>query len=145
MSTSISRPSSSSVPTFSYPPSPGNLSEYIHVQEWVDIDVEMRHFVVLAQDHKKLPIEKIVYTCYESKDDNHFSQFNRFDEATCLKTRFGGDEKALSEAKRKASELIKRLVYALRGECSEIPPVLRFDVLAHRSGKGKANVMIGRT
>ncbi|CAD7934232.1 unnamed protein product [Amoebophrya sp. A25] len=123
---------------------PGNLSEYVHVQEWVDIDVEMRHFVVLPQDHLSgIKIEKIVYTCYESKSEQHFSSFNRFDRETCLQKKFHNDEKALAEAEKKAYDLITRLYYALRGECSEMPPVIRFDVLAHRSRAGCANVMIG--
>eukprot|EP00392_Amoebophrya_sp_AT5.2_P000143 g143.t1 len=122
---------------------PGNLSEFVHVQEWVDIDVEMRHFVVLPNDHGKIKVEKIVYTCYENKADNHFSSFNRFDRATCLEKKFHNDEKALAEAERLAHGLITRLYYALRGECAEMPPALRFDVLAHRSGPGSARVMIG--
>ncbi|CAD7969549.1 unnamed protein product [Amoebophrya sp. A120] len=122
---------------------PGNLSEFVHVQEWVDIDVEMRHFVVLPTGHKSINIEKIVYTCYESKSENHFSSFNRFDRETCLVKKFNGDEAALAEAERLAKELITRLYYALRAECAEFPPCLRFDVLAHKYAPGKARVMIG--
>jgi len=135
---------------------PGNKADTVHVQEFVDIDVEMRHFVVLpkycgrkvdnleGREESTLPnIEKVVYTCYESSDENHFSDFNRFDRETCVKNRFKGDDSALADAEAKAKELIGRLLIALRGESCEMPPVLRFDILAKRTGPGKAKVAIG--
>merc|ERR1712046_161348 len=125
---------------------PGNIMDFCHVQEWVDIDVEMRHFVVLppANSGYELPkIEKIVYTAYESKADNHFSSFNRFDRNHCVSNKYKNDSAALQDAENKAQELIHKLYFALRGECSEIPPVIRFDVLAKRTGPGKSKIMIG--
>jgi hypothetical protein len=38
---------------------------------------------------------------------------------------------------------IKLKFNSSRGQCSELPPILRFDVLAHHAGKGVANVRIG--
>lgn len=123
---------------------PGNLMEYCLVQEWVDIDVEMRHFVVFPRGHDgEWKVETIVYTCYESKQDGHFSSFNRFGREDALKKTFASDDAALRDAEAQALELIGNLQVFLRGECAEMPPVLRFDVLAHREGPGKASVMIG--
>jgi len=71
---------------------PGNLMEYCIVQEWVDIDVEMRHFVVLPKNGDDIKIEKIVYTCYESKAEGHFSSFNKFGREDAVKKTFEGDD-----------------------------------------------------
>lgn len=134
----------------------GNRADLVLVQEFVEIDVEMRCFVVLPEfcgtkidaDTRKAKfcgtnIEKIVYTCYESSEENHFSDFNRFDRATCVKNRFNGDEKALQDAEDQAKILIARLLVALRGECAEMPPVLRFDILTRKVGPGKSEIMVG--
>merc|ERR1711964_548795 len=88
-------------------------------------------------------VNKIVYTAYESKADNHFSSFNRFDRHACLKNCFKGDAKALDEAEAKSEQLIQRFMYYLLSENAELPAVMRFDVLAHHTGVGSASVRIG--
>ena len=88
-------------------------------------------------------VEKVVYTSYESHEDEHFSNFNKFSREVAVKNCMHGDEAALKMAERKSKELIERLFVALRGECAEMPPVIRFDILVTHLGPGQASVSVG--
>merc|ERR1712226_971141 len=88
---------------------PGSLVDLVLVQEWVDFDVEMRHFIVEADldDPQSLRPKKIVYTIMKI-EDNCFREFDRFDRAQCLKQCFQNDEAAMADAEQQAQELIGR-------------------------------------
>eukprot|EP00927_Polykrikos_kofoidii_P021995 TRINITY_DN20660_c0_g1_i1.p1 TRINITY_DN20660_c0_g1~~TRINITY_DN20660_c0_g1_i1.p1 ORF type:complete len:619 (+),score=102.47 TRINITY_DN20660_c0_g1_i1:82-1938(+) len=124
---------------------PGSLVDLVFVQEWVDFDVEMRHFIVEADLSKPetLKPKKIVYTVMKSVTDNCFREFDRFERAGALKQCFQLDDAALADAERQAQGLIIRWLSWLQAQCSELPPVVRFDILAKRTGPGQAKVMTG--
>merc|ERR550514_1514473 len=49
---------------------PGSLMDFVFVQEWVDFDVEMRHFVVepLIEDPRTWKAKKIIYTVFKNEE-----------------------------------------------------------------------------
>lgn len=125
----------------------GSEMDYVFVQEWVDFDVEMRHFVVDgdAEDPSTWNPKKIVYTSFNamSKDGNRFTSFDRFDRETCVQRCFLGDDASLQSAERQSELLIGQWLKWFQGVCSETPTVLRFDILAKRTGPGQARVTTG--
>jgi hypothetical protein len=124
---------------------PGSLVDLVFVQEYIDFDVEMRHFIVEADLHKPetLKPKKIIYTVFKSKDDGCFRNFDRYDRKGCLKTCFAGDDAALADAERQAEELICRWLQWLQASTHELPTVTRFDIMAKRLGPGRAQVTTG--
>merc|ERR1719337_344932 len=86
---------------------PGSLMEYVFVQEWVDFDVEMRHFIVEPDLTKPstLKPKKIIYTVFKSQEGGSFRDFDRYDRKGCLKTCFQEDDAALADAEQQAEEL----------------------------------------
>lgn len=124
---------------------PGSLVDLVFVQEWVDFDVEMRHFIVepdLDNPETWKP-KQIVYTVFKSRDEGSFRNFDRYDRKNCVKTCFQNDDEALADAERQAEELIDRWLHWLQGQTAELPVVCRFDIMAHRIGPGKAVVTTG--
>ncbi|CAE7029019.1 unnamed protein product [Symbiodinium natans] len=124
---------------------PGNLCDQIFVQEWLDFDVEMRHFVVEAnyQDPQSWKPKQIIYTVFKSKEDNSFRNFDRYDRLGCLGKCFQNDDAALADAERQAEALIARWIQWLQAQTHQLPVVVRFDIVAKRTGPGKAVVHTG--
>lgn len=124
---------------------PGSFMEFVFVQEWVDFDVEMRHFIVEPDLHKPATCrpKKIIYTVFKSREHGSFRDFDRYDRKGCLRTCFANDDAALADAETQAEELINRWLAWLQAQSHELPVVVRFDILAKRAGPGKANVMTG--
>jgi len=124
---------------------PGSLVDLVLVQEWVDFDVEMRHFIVEPnlEDPQSLRPKKIIYTVMKSVEDNCFREFDRFDRQRCLQSCFEADDAALADAEKQAEVLIHRWLGWLQAQTCELPTVVRFDILAKRTGPGTANVMTG--
>jgi hypothetical protein len=124
---------------------PGSFMEFVFVQEWVDFDVEMRHFIVEPDLSKPqtLKPKKIIYTVFKSQDSGSFRDFDRFDRKGCLKQCFQNDDAALADAEWQAEELIQRWLNWLQAQTHELPVVTRFDILAKRIGPGKAKVTTG--
>jgi len=124
---------------------PGSFMEFVFVQEWVDFDVEMRHFIVEADLSKPATLKpkKIIYTVFKSKDSGSFRDFDRFDRKDCLKTCFQNDDAALADAEAQSQVLMERWLRWLQAQSHELPVVIRFDILAKRTGPGKAKVMTG--
>merc|ERR1712190_70562 len=124
---------------------PGSLVDLVFVQEWVDFDVEMRHFVVEADlaNPATLKPKQIIYTVFKSREEGSFRNFDRYDRKSCLQTCFQNDEAALADAERKAEELIVRWLQWLQAQSHELPVVVRFDILAKRLGPGRAAVTTG--
>jgi len=124
---------------------PGSFMEFCFVQEWVDFDVEMRHFIVEPELSKPATWKpkKIIYTVFKSKESNSFRDFDRFDRKGCLKSCFQNDDAALADAEAQAEELIGRWLQWLQAQTHEMPVVTRFDILAKRTGPGTAKVMTG--
>eukprot|EP00933_Yihiella_yeosuensis_P047462 TRINITY_DN4329_c0_g6_i1.p1 TRINITY_DN4329_c0_g6~~TRINITY_DN4329_c0_g6_i1.p1 ORF type:complete len:572 (-),score=80.14 TRINITY_DN4329_c0_g6_i1:140-1777(-) len=124
---------------------PGSLCDYVFVQEWVDFEVEMRHFIVepdLERPETWTP-KQIVYTIFKNKEEGSFRNFDRFDRKTCLHRCFLNDELAMQDAERQAQELINRWLHWLQCQTSEMPTVTRFDIMAKRVGPGRASVTTG--
>lgn len=124
---------------------PGSLMDHCFVQEWVDFDVEMRHFVVEADlsDPMSWKPKKIVYTVMKNVEDGCFRNFDRFDRGQCLATCFHHDDAALIDAEQQAEELIHRWLQWLAAQSADSPVVVRFDILAKRLGPGRAAVTTG--
>jgi hypothetical protein len=124
---------------------PGSLIEHVFVQEWVNFDVEMRHFVVepRLEDPQSIKAKKIVYTVFKTQEEGSFRNFDRYDRKGCLGACFANDDAALADAEQKAEELIGRWLRWLQGISHELPVVTRFDILAKRVGPGKAQVTTG--
>jgi len=124
---------------------PGSFMEFCFVQEWVDFDVEMRHFIVEADLSKPQTLrpKKIIYTVFKSRDHGSFRDFDRFDRKQCLRTCFAGDDAALADAEMQSEQLIGRWLQWLQAQCSELPVVVRFDILVKRVGPGKAVITTG--
>jgi hypothetical protein len=124
---------------------PGSFVDLVFVQEWVDFDVEMRHFVVEADLTKPetLKPKKIIYTVFKSKDEGSFRNFDRYDREKCLSTCFENDDAALADAERQAEELIVRWIEWLQAQTHELPVVTRFDIMAKRTGPGTARITTG--
>ncbi|CAE8651972.1 unnamed protein product, partial [Polarella glacialis] len=124
---------------------PGSLVDLVFVQEWVEFDVEMRHFIVEADfaNPQSLKPKQIVYTVFKTKEEGSFRNFDRYDRPTCLKMCFKNDDAALADAERQAQELINRWMQWLQGITHELPTVVRFDIMAKRLGPGKAAVHTG--
>lgn len=123
---------------------PDNWMDFLLVQEFIDFDVEMRHYVVSPTGHEITPpIRKIVYTKFQRVSSGRFCQFDRFDRPDCVKKYFGNDEAAMRDAEEKSKVLIGRWLQWLRAESAELPVFLRFDIMAKRVGPGKAKVTTG--
>lgn len=124
---------------------PGSFVDLVFVQEWVDFDVEMRHFIVEPDlsNPQSLKPKRIIYTVFKSREQNSFRNFDRYDRKTCLKACFQNDEAALADGERQAEELIIRWLQWLQAQTHELPVVTRFDVLTKRLGPGRAAVTIG--
>lgn len=124
---------------------PGSFLEFAFVQEWVDFDVEMRHFVVEADLSKPATLKpkKIIYTVFKSKESGSFRDFDRFDRKQCLMRCFHNDDAALADAERQSEELIGVWMRWLQAQSHELPVVVRFDILAKRTGPGTAKVTTG--
>lgn len=124
---------------------PGSLVDLVFVQEWVDFDVEMRHFIVEPDLTKPetLKPQKIIYTVFKSKEEGSFRNFDRYDRKKCLETCFKMDDQALHDAETQAQELIIRWLQWLQAQTHELPVVCRFDIMARRSGPGAAAIMTG--
>lgn len=124
---------------------PGSFMEFVFVQEWVDFDVEMRHFIVEADLTKpaSLKPKKIIYTVFKSQEGNSFRDFDRYDRKGCLRTCFQNDDAALADAEAKAEVLMERWLRWLQAQSHELPVVIRFDILAKRTGPGQASIMTG--
>lgn len=124
---------------------PDSQLESCFVQEWVDFDVEIRHFIVepdLAKPSTWKP-KKIIYTVFKQKDQGSFRDFDRYDRKGCLRTCFQNDDAALADAEWQSEELIAKWLQWLQAQSHEMPVVVRFDILAKRTGPGKARVMTG--
>lgn len=124
---------------------PGSLMDFVFVQEWVDFDVEMRHFVVEADITKPetWKPQKIVYTVFKSKEGGSFTNFDRYERPGCLRECFQNDDAALADAECQAEQLIARWLQWLQAQTHELPVVIRFDILAKYLGPGKATVSTG--
>jgi len=124
---------------------PGSLVDLVLVQEWVDFDVEMRHFVVepdFARPESLRP-KKIVYTVMKSVEDNCFRDFDRFDRSGALKACFQQDDAAMAHAEEQAEALIVRWLQWIQAQTHELPTVVRFDILGRRTGPGQAKIATG--
>eukprot|EP00928_Gymnodinium_smaydae_P061621 TRINITY_DN45662_c0_g1_i1.p1 TRINITY_DN45662_c0_g1~~TRINITY_DN45662_c0_g1_i1.p1 ORF type:complete len:538 (+),score=137.26 TRINITY_DN45662_c0_g1_i1:70-1683(+) len=124
---------------------PGSLVEQCFVQEWVDFDVEIRHFVVEPDfnDPESLKPKKRIYTVFKSKEGGSFRNFDKYDRKGCLNQTFQNDEAALADAERQADALIVRWLHWLQAQTHELPVVTRFDILVKRTGTGTASIMTG--
>jgi len=124
---------------------PGSLVDLIFVQEWVDFDVEMRHFIVEADlsNPQSWKPKRIIYTVFKSREQGCFRNFDRYDRKTCLKTCFQNDEAALADAEHQAEELIHRWLQWLQAQTHELPVVMRFDIMAKRAAPGRATIATG--
>jgi hypothetical protein len=124
---------------------PGSQVDLVFVQEWVDFDVEMRHFVVEPDlnNPQSLKPKKIIYTVFKSKESGSFRNFDRYDRKGCLSTCFKNDDAALADAERQAEEVITRWLQWLQAQTHEMPVVTRFDIMAKRTGPGTATITTG--
>eukprot|EP00429_Kryptoperidinium_foliaceum_P067099 CAMPEP_0176051824 /NCGR_PEP_ID=MMETSP0120_2-20121206/25766_1 /TAXON_ID=160619 /ORGANISM="Kryptoperidinium foliaceum, Strain CCMP 1326" /LENGTH=552 /DNA_ID=CAMNT_0017385265 /DNA_START=44 /DNA_END=1702 /DNA_ORIENTATION=+ len=124
---------------------PGSYVDQVFVQEWVDFDVEMRHFVVEPSLSKPATFtpKKIIYTVFKSREEGSFRNFDRYDREQCLQECFQNDDAALADAERQAQVLIGRWLEWLQAQTHEMPVVVRFDIMAKRLGPGKARVTTG--
>uniref|UniRef100_A0A7S1L1W8 WW domain-containing protein n=1 Tax=Alexandrium catenella TaxID=2925 RepID=A0A7S1L1W8_ALECA len=124
---------------------PGSLVDHIFVQEWVDFDVEMRHFIVEADlnNPESWKPKRIIYTVFKSREQGCFRNFDRYDRKGCLKSCFQDDQAALDDAEQQAQELIHRWLQWLQAQTHELPVVMRFDIMARRTGPGRAAVATG--
>lgn len=124
---------------------PGSLVDLCLVQEWIDFDVEIRHFVVEPDlcNPASLKPKKLIYTVFKSKDQGSFRNFDRFDRKGCLWTTYQNDDEALTDAERQCEELIIRWLQWLQAQSHELPVVMRFDILAKRAAPGRSIVMTG--
>lgn len=124
---------------------PGSAVDLVFVQEWVEFDVEIRHFIV-EPDLKKpetLKPKAMIYTVFKSKEQGSFRNFDKYDRQRCLQNCFQKDDAALADAESQAQELIVRWLGWLQAQTHELPTVIRFDIMAKRTGPGKANIMTG--
>jgi len=124
---------------------PGSLVDLVFVQEWVDFDVEIRHFVVEADLSRPetLKAKKRIYTVFKSKDQGSFRNFDRYDRNGCLWNTFQNDDAALTDAENQADELILRWLQWMQAQNHELPVVMRFDILVKRVGPGQAAIATG--
>lgn len=121
---------------------PGSFVDSLFVQEWVDFDVEIRHFIVepdLSNPQTLIPKAK-VYTVFKSQEQGSFRNFERYDRKMCLQTCFQNDDVALADAERQAEDLIVRWLQWLQAQTHELPVFTRFDILSKRLGPGRAAV-----
>jgi hypothetical protein len=123
----------------------GSHVDHVFLQEWVDFDVEMRHYVVEPDpnNHATWRPRKIVYTVFQNNQSNSFRTFDRFDRAQAIESKFAGDEAAMAHAEKLACQLIKYWMIWLQAQCCELPILTRFDILAKRVGPGRAVVYTG--
>eukprot|EP00927_Polykrikos_kofoidii_P081698 TRINITY_DN793_c0_g1_i2.p1 TRINITY_DN793_c0_g1~~TRINITY_DN793_c0_g1_i2.p1 ORF type:complete len:561 (-),score=68.01 TRINITY_DN793_c0_g1_i2:190-1872(-) len=124
---------------------PGSLVDQIFVQEWIDFDVEIRHFIVEAdlKNPQSLKPKQRIYTIFKSKEGGSFRDFARFDRAACVRETFANDDEAMTDAERQCDELIQRWLQWVQAQTHELPVVMRMDILVKRVGPGKAAVSTG--
>jgi len=124
---------------------PGSLVDFVFVQEWVDFDVEIRHFMVEPDLNRpeSLKPKKRIYTVFKSNEGGSFRNFDRFDRPGCLNSTFKGDDAALTDAESQCDELILRWLQWLQAQSHELPAVMRVDILIKRTGQGKAVITTG--
>merc|ERR1712187_1044421 len=89
---------------------PGSLVDFVFVQEWVDFDVEIRHFVVEPDLNRPetLKAKKRIYTVFKSRESGSFRNFDRYDRQGCLWNTFANDDAALADAESQCDKLIVR-------------------------------------
>jgi len=124
---------------------PGSMVDQVFVQEYVDFDVEMRHFVVepdIAYPQTWKP-KRIIYTVFKDKQGGSFRNFDRYDRKTCKEKNFQNDEAAIADAEQQAEQLIGRWLQWLQAQTHELPVVCRFDIMAKRVGPGRAQITTG--
>jgi len=124
---------------------PGSNVDFIFCQEWVDFDVEIRHFLIEPDLSKPetLKAKKRIYTVFKSHEGGSFRNFDRYDRDQCLQQTFQNDDEGLTDAESQCDELILRWLQWLQGMTAELPTVCRFDILVKRLGNGKAAVTTG--
>lgn len=125
---------------------PGSQVDQVFVQEYVDFDVEIRHFIVEGDlsNPASLKAKQKIYTVFRSKEEGCFRNFGRFDRKGCLaNTNFNNDEAAMVDCERQCDELIVRWMQWLQAQSHELPVVCRFDIMAKRTGPGQAAIATG--
>lgn len=124
---------------------PGSMVDQIFVQEWVDFEVEMRHFFVEVDLHDRSTWKPkyIVYTVFKSRDDGCFCDFDKYDRQTAIGMTFQNDDAAMADAEKQAEELCGRWLQWLQAQTHTMPTVVRMDIMARRIGPGKAAVATG--
>jgi len=124
---------------------PGSYVDFVFVQEWVDFDVEMRHFIVEPnfKNPASLKPQRIIYSVFESQEEGSFRSFEKYNRQRCLSATFQDDDAALAHAEQLSEELIQRWLRWLQAQSHELPVVCRFDILAKRTGPGRATVSTG--
>ena len=122
--------------------------EFAFVQALIeDFDCEVRTFVVNGKPvkharrytsfaHPAMTEEDAIAT---NREPGRFSQFVRGGKEFALERFFDGDECALAESERKVDDLIEKYVLWLTTECSELPPVFRFDAFIRRTRRWQPN------
>jgi len=125
---------------------PGSRMEFAFVQEWVDFDVEWRHYIVNPKldDPQSLIPRKVVATQFkEATSRGGFTDFDKFSLEESLTRNFHGDRDAWMDAQQQSLALIKRWLYWLHAESAELPVVVRFDILVKKLEGGRSRIYTG--
>merc|ERR1719473_545486 len=125
-----------------------NFSNTVFVQEWVDMDFEMRLFAVNVP-RQIIPgtLIKPAYYIYNrwNKIDAEGKprEFEKLNRERVLRDVWVGDEAAVRMAERKTAETMTNLLIWLRGEHCEPPVIMRFDFMVKRTAPGQVVVHTG--
>jgi len=123
---------------------PGSLNDFCFVQEWVDFDVEWRHFIVrpdLNEPESLIPHTVVCTQFKEQTERGGFTDFTKFGLEASLHNNFHHDHIAFNDAILKSRELIRRWCYWLQAESAELPTVVRFDILVKKHPQGGSAIV----
>jgi hypothetical protein len=135
---------------------PSAQHDAVMVTEFVEFDVELRLFLINPGEQvgwdgekccaKAVEPMKILYTRFETVDGaKMLTNFRKLQRDDCVRECYGGDEAALTDAETQCKALAGKLLFWLRTETAEMPPVLRFDFMTRATpgAPGTAEVTTG--
>lgn len=126
----------------------GNHTGQCFVQEWIDMDFEMRLYAVDVPSEippgTLLEPKYYVYNRWNRIDhEGKPREFEKLNRERVLKEVWVGDETAVRAVERKTCELMTKLLVHLRSEHAEPPVVMRFDFMVKRTAPGVVDVRVG--
>ena len=125
-----------------------NQSATVFVQDWIDMDFEMRLFAVntppdLEPGQLVKPAHYIYNRWNRIDSEGKPREFEKLNRERIVKEVWVGDEAAMRSAEEQTARIMNDLLVWLRGEHAEPPVIMRFDFMVKRTAPGQVSVATG--